>query len=416
MEEQSTPTPNNPTPTPQEPKRSRTQRMAKWTASIIHFFATIPYRRIASKIFSFIGNVMHWLTFRLLLPKKWRNLSKHDIYTIIFKSDTPAGKKFDIWLLILIGLNILVMILDSYEGVSGWFSKVLRVIEWLFTLFFTFEYYLRIYCLKQPKKYVFSFYGIIDFLSIFPAYLGLFFPTAQALSVLRILRALRIFRILKMQKFIDTGLELITAIRNSLYMIIIFMMIVFMVAVILGSVVYSLESSVEDTAFTSIPKGIYWAVVTLTTVGYGDITPQTSAGQVISVIIMLLGYSVIAVPTGIVVGETMVVKTKKHNEQRLTNRNNHEQHPFGGSDVHSDDDSDDESEVLSSIDTPQPKKKSDESPSDSMEMSEEPIPNTLYCKHCGYEESDPSALYCSRCGTRLSNDDTHSWVRDFFRS
>ena len=374
------------------------ERLARLTATIIHFFATIPYRKIARGIVLFLGNTMYWLTFRVLLPKRWRHLTKQQIYTIIFKSDTPAGKKFDIWLLVLIGLNILVMILDSYEAVSGWFSTVLRAIEWLFTLFFTFEYYLRIYCLKHPRKYIFSFYGIIDFLSIFPAYLGLFFPTAQALAVLRILRALRIFRILKMQKFLDTGFELLAAIKRSLYKILIFMMFVFMVAIILGAVVYSLESKVEGTAFTSIPKGIYWAVVTLTTVGYGDITPQTSGGQILSVIIMLLGYSIIAVPTGIIVGETIDTKRKTPRDASLL----------------SPEDSD-EREVLSSLeDDDDPSDAPTEENGDNMDFDDEV--NHLYCMHCGYEESDLTASYCSRCGTRLTNDDTHSWVRDFFRS
>lgn len=417
-------------------KRSFSDQMARMVAIVIHFFLTIPYKKIARNIITRLGSIMNWLTFKVVLPKRLRTLTKHDIFTIIFKSDTPAGKKFDIWILIIIGLNILVMMLDSYEGVSGGFSVTLRVIEWLFTILFTFEYYLRIYCLKKPMRYVFSFFGIIDFLSIFPAYLSLFFPTARALSVLRILRALRIFRILKLDQFLEEGSLLINAIHKSMKRIVIFMMLVFFLAIILGAVVFSLESKVEGTPFTSIPMGIYWAVVTITTVGYGDITPQTPGGQIISVIVMLLGYSIIAIPSGIVVESTMEAKQEADEEKKKRRVLEPGSAPTSNNDD-DDDDDDEANEVLSNIDMRRPAtktantavsneedKKANDSPTptqptqieSAMDISEEPDPDPLFCKHCGYEEHDPTATFCSRCGTRLSKNEQLSWVRTFFRS
>ena len=277
--------------------------------SLLHRFwnwlRDIPYRKIAKDTLAFIGAVMHRALFTVLLPKRWRGITKQQLYTIIFKSDTPAGKKFDIWLLLLIGLNIIVMILESLAGEHRAFAVVMRLVGWLFTILFTFEYYLRIYCLKKPWRYVLSFWGIIDFISIFPAYLSLLLPAASTFSVLRLLRVLRIFRIFKMDRFIRESRFLLNSLKRSSTKILIFMLFVFITAVILGSIMYGIEGE-KNPALNSIPKGIYWAVVTITTVGYGDITPVTSAGQFISLIVMLLGYAIIAVPTGIVAGETIV--------------------------------------------------------------------------------------------------------------
>ena len=266
--------------------------------------ASIPYRDIARKIIAFIGGVLHRTLFTVLLPKKYRSLSKQEIYTIIFKSDTPAGKRFDIWLLILIGANIVTIMLESMAGAAHWFSILMRVIGWGFTILFTFEYYLRIYCLNRPWKYILSLFGIIDFLSIFPAYLSLLLPAASTLSVLRLMRVLRIFRIFKMQRFLDESRFLINALQRSAVKILIFMLFVFVVAVILGATMYGIEGGVNP-AISSIPEGIYWAVVTITTVGYGDIAPVTHTGRFVSLLVMLLGYAIIAVPTGIVAGETI---------------------------------------------------------------------------------------------------------------
>lgn len=291
--------------------------MKELLSRLKHCLSSVNYRSIVKSLVLGLGRVMHYLLFEVLLPKRMRTLTKHDIYVIIFRSDTPAGRRFDVWLLILIVLNILLMIVDSFvfirEG-SLTVHIVMGVLEWSFTLLFTFEYYLRIYCLKQPWRYVLSFYGIIDFLSIFPAYLSLFFPAVHTLTVLRLLRTLRIFRIFKMERFLVEGRRLMNALRRSATRVLIFMMFVFIVAVILGAIMYAVEVDYND-QITSILQGIYWAVVTLTTVGYGDIAPVTPFGRFIAVIVMILGYSIIAVPTGIVAGETI----EEHRRERKNN-------------------------------------------------------------------------------------------------
>lgn len=284
--------------------------------------SAIDYRAWAKKILTTIGDGMHWLLFSVLLPKRFRNLTKQEMYNIIFRADSPAGKKFDVWLLVLIALNLIVLIVDSFPIVRDGSLAVriiMGIVEWGFTLLFTFEFYLRIYCSKHPWKYLFSFYGVIDFISIFPAYLSLFVPATRSLSVLRMLRMLRVFRIFKMRRFLEEGYKLLNALKRSAVKIVIFMMFVFIVAVILGTVVYAIEYE-KNPAISSIPMGIYWAVVTLTTVGYGDIAPVTPLGQFISMVVMVLGYSIIAVPTGIVAGETMEEarrdRDRRHQEEK----------------------------------------------------------------------------------------------------
>ena len=224
----------------------------------------------------------------------------------------------------LIVLNIILLMVDSVSGTTStmtsgahrsWSYVIFKVLEWGFTIVFTFEYYLRVYCLKQPLKYVFSFWGIIDFLSIFPAYLSLFIPATQALTVLRLLRVMRVFRIFKLQRFQSEVFHLLNALRNSFVKILIFMLFVLVAAVILGSLMYSIEGNVNP-AFKSIPSGIYWAVVTMTTVGYGDVAPVTAGGRFLAVAVMLLGYSIIAVPTGIVAGETIAEHRRPKNRRR----------------------------------------------------------------------------------------------------
>ena len=281
--------------------------------------AQIPFREMFLGMVEFIGDVLHRALFTVLLPKRFRALTKQEIFTIIFKSDTPAGKKFDIWLLVMIAANILVIILESLEGTARWFSLTMRGLGWVFTIVFTFEYYLRIYCLKKPARYLFSFYGIIDFLSIAPAWLSLFFPALSSLSVLRLMRMLRIFRIFKMQRFLEESRFLINALQRSAAKILIFMLFVFIMSVILGSTMYGIEGG-KNPAISSIPEGIYWAVVTITTVGYGDIAPVTHTGRFVSILVMLLGYSIIAVPTGIVAGET-IEEHKRERNRRHKNRN-----------------------------------------------------------------------------------------------
>lgn len=302
------------------------QFLAKWIGMLWEKLKTFPYKEKGYAFLAFVGNLLHNILFKFLLPKKYRNVSKRRIYEIIFKSDTPEGKKFDIVLLSLISLNIILLVVDSMLGANntltvslrhGTFSYwLMKSLEWGFTIFFTFEYYLRVYCLKKPWQYALSFYGIIDFISIFPAYLSIFLPATQAFSVFRLLRLLRIFRILNMRRFLKEGKQLLNALRRSLTKIIIFMLFVFIAAVILGTIMYALEGD-KNGDIASIPEGIYWAVVTITTVGYGDISPITPVGRFVSVVVMLLGYAVIAVPSGIVAGET-IASFKSDTEEDFT--------------------------------------------------------------------------------------------------
>lgn len=361
------------------------------------FFMRLNYRKIGKSIVRTTGNFFHWLLFSVLIPKKYRNITKKEIYRIIFKADTPAGKRFDVWLLVLIGLNLLVIMLDSFEAVHSNIRWVLKAIEWLLTIIFTLEYYLRIYCLSKPWKYVFSFYGIIDFLSIMPAYLSLLIPATQTLTVLRVLRTLRIFRIFNMQRFLQESFHLLNAIRRSVTKILIFMLFVFIAAIILGSIIYMFENG-KNPAMSSIPKAIYWAVVTITTVGYGDITPVTPMGQFISTLVMLLGYSIIAVPTGIVVGET-IQEHKAESEKRKAESGETES---GEAEMDVVPDEFNEYEESRMADTK------------TMDAGSEAGPR--FCTHCGHTENDPEARYCRYCGTLLSKTQPSGWINDFFKS
>ncbi len=294
------------------------KQLSETLKSIVDWILHVDYKKLFLDAATFVGDILHRALFDLLLPKKYRTLTKQEIYTIIFKSDTPQGKKFDVLLLITIGLNVLVMMLESLADAPKWFTVSMTVLEWMFTILFTFEFYLRIYCLERPRKYLVSFFGIIDIISIFPAYLSIFLPGASTLSVLRLMRVLRIFRIFKMQKFIDESRFLINSLRRSAIKILVLMIFVFIMAIILGAVMYGIEGG-KNPAISSIPRGVYWAVVTITTVGYGDIAPVTAPGQFISTIVMLLGYSIIAVPTGIVAGDTIEEyrEEKKRKKKKL---------------------------------------------------------------------------------------------------
>lgn len=294
-------------------------RLRKWVDGV-------DWRGVAGGIIGWIGRVMHKVLFEWLMPKKYRGMKKQEIFEIIFKSDTPAGKKFDVWLLVLIVLNIVLLVVDSLTGTTTTMTSgahlsasfiVFKVLEWGFTILFTFEYYLRIYCLKHPMKYVLSFWGVVDFISIFPAYLSLLFPATQALTVLRLLRVMRIFRIFHLSRFQNEVFHLLAALRASAIKIMVFMLFVLVAAVILGTLMFSFESEVNP-AFENILSGVYWAVVTITTVGYGDIAPVTAGGRFLAVLVMLLGYSIIAVPTGIVAGEVYAESKKPDRKQRLT--------------------------------------------------------------------------------------------------
>ncbi|MBC8196618.1 MAG: ion transporter [Candidatus Marinimicrobia bacterium] len=226
---------------------------------------------------------------------------KNNIKTIIFGTDTPLGKLFDIILILLISLSILVVLLDSIGEFRNKYENILNITEVILTLIFTIEYMLRIYCIKKPFNYIFSFYGIIDLLAVIPTYLSLILPGTEVLVVIRVLRVLRVFRILKLAQYINEADLLIKALVASKRKIFIFLFVVMNVVIILGSVMYLIEG--EKAGFTSIPRSIYWAIVTLTTVGYGDISPETNLGQSIAAIIMIIGYCIIAVPTGIVTAE-----------------------------------------------------------------------------------------------------------------
>jgi voltage-gated potassium channel len=226
---------------------------------------------------------------------------RQKIYQIIFEADTPAGKRFDIALLVVIVISIALVMIESIPSVKQIFGKELLSAEWLITILFTAEYLLRIFSSPKPAKYIFSFLGIIDLLAIIPTFLSLLAPDAQALVVIRAIRLLRIYRILKLYHFIRASNLLVLALKRSARKISIFMMFIVILVIMLGSIMYVVEGG--QNGFFSIPLSIYWAVITLTTVGYGDIVPLTDLGKFIASFIMLLGYSILAIPTGIVTVE-----------------------------------------------------------------------------------------------------------------
>jgi voltage-gated potassium channel len=231
------------------------------------------------------------------------NLFRNKLYEIIFKADTPAGKLFDVALIVCILVSVSIVMLDSVDTISKQYHGLFYGLEWFFTALFTVEYLLRMYCVPSKFKYTSSFFGVIDLLSILPTYLGIFIRGVSYLKVIRILRVLRVFRILKLGNHVRQAEVLRKALYASREKIFVFLCFVLTLVVIIGALIYSIEGALEDTGFTSIPKSIYWAIVTLTTVGYGDISPQTGPGQFLAAIVMLLGYSIIAVPTGIVTAQ-----------------------------------------------------------------------------------------------------------------
>lgn len=220
------------------------------------------------------------------------------IFEVIFEADTPAGKLFDVVLIGSILLSVAAVMLDSIASVRAAYGSLLNGAEWLFTILFSIEYVLRIICVRQKRNYIFSFYGIIDFLSIVPTYLSLIMPGTQFLLVIRSLRILRIFRVLKLVQYVEEANFLKQALKASSRKIFVFLFAVLTIVTIMGSLLYMVEGA--ENGFTSIPRSIYWAIVTLTTVGFGDIAPQTPLGQALASFIMVIGYGIIAVPTGIV--------------------------------------------------------------------------------------------------------------------
>jgi voltage-gated potassium channel len=238
-------------------------------------------------------------------PASWRNR----LHDVIYETNTRAGRVFDVSLLLFTVTSTLVVVLDSVPEYHQRFGRSFLQLEWIFTFIFTIEYILRLLVIRRPIRFILSPLGIIDLLAILPSYLSIVVPGAQSLLVLRALRLLRIFRIFKLTHFIDEAQFLTQAIRRSLRKIAIFMLTVVTITIILGSIMYLVEG--EAAGFTSIPTSIYWAVVTITTVGYGDIAPLTALGKFIASVMMLIGYGIIAVPTGILTSEiSNIVRTK----------------------------------------------------------------------------------------------------------
>lgn len=264
---------------------------------------------------------------------------KEKIHEIIFEADTPVGKAFDVALLIIISASVVVVMLESVLPLQERFGRLFDILEWIFTIVFTVEYILRLYSVYRPFKYAISFFGVVDLLSILPTYISLILVGSEYFLIIRILRLLRIFRIFKLGHFIKEGALLVKALRASRARITVFLTFVALLTVLIGSIMYLIEGG-ADSGFTSIPRAIYWAIVTLTTVGYGDITPVTSIGQFFSAAVMILGYAIIAVPTGIVTAE--IIKEGRN------------------------------------------------------------ITNTQACRYCGAEGHDDDALYCKNCGARLN--------------
>ena len=237
---------------------------------------------------------------------------KPRLYNIVSNSDTPAGKAFDISVMIAIVLSLLVAFVETKPEVVGRFKDVLTVMEYVLTFFFTIEYLLRLYCSPSRKGYAFSFFGIIDLLATLPLYLSFipYLSSARYFFILRVFRLIRIFRVLKLFAFINEGYLLMQSIRLSLRKILVYFLFVLILVTILGTLMFMVEGGQPGTQFTDIGTSIYWAIVTLTTVGYGDITPVTLVGRLLSGIVMILGYTIIAVPTGIV-SATMIDETRR---------------------------------------------------------------------------------------------------------
>ncbi|MDI3319491.1 ion transporter [Pinibacter soli] len=274
---------------------------------------------------------------------RWQNW-KYKVYKVIYRSDSFYGKLFDVCLLVAITLSVIVVMLDSVAKIHQRYGDELYILEWFFTILFTIEYILRLICIRKPMAYVTSKIGIIDLLAILPTYVSFFVAGSQYLLVVRALRLLRIFRIFKLWHFMDEGRFLIGAIYASLRKISIFMLFIVILTIIIGSLMYLIEGG--ENGFVSIPQSIYWAVVTITTVGYGDISPATPLGKLLAAMLMLCGYAIIAVPTGIVT-----------TQMAIQNKNNDKAAGKGA--------------------------------------------NKISCNKCGLDEHDGDARYCKRCGEKI---------------
>lgn len=254
------------------------------------------------------------------IRQRWNNFMnnqelKDKLYKIVFGSETEAGKKFDVVLIIAIIVSIFIVMCDSVFRDHIWVMRTFVVLEYLLTIFFTLEYLTRLYCSPKPRAYALSFFGIIDLLSILPMYLGFFLHGARYMLLLRSFRLIRVFRIFKLFNFLEEGHLLLKSITNSLRKMMIFFLFVVIIVICLGTVMFIVESGVPGSQYTDIPTSIYWAVVTMTTVGYGDITPVTSIGRFFSTLVMLLGYTTMAVPPAIITSE--MVKSNKEKVKRV---------------------------------------------------------------------------------------------------
>ncbi|WP_330443436.1 ion transporter [Flavobacterium sp. C4GT6] len=241
------------------------------------------------------------------------------LHVIIYEADTPAGRFFDLALLFVIIISIVAVMLESVTSIRLLHGKELAITEWIITILFTLEYIARIVALKKPLNYIFSFYGIIDLISTLPKYIDVLFPGLGFLISIRALRLLRVFRILKLSQFVGASNQLLTALQKSRVKIAVFLFTVVILCIILGTLMFIIEG--PESGFTNIPISIYWTIVTLTTVGFGDITPVTPLGQFVSVIIMIMGYGIIAVPTGLVTAQFIQERSENSNTQVCPNCN-----------------------------------------------------------------------------------------------
>lgn len=240
---------------------------------------------------------------------------KRKVYETIFEADTKSGKLFDIILLVAILLSVIGVMLESVEEINKEYHNIILAFEWGITILFTIEYFFRIYAVNRPFKYIFSFMGIIDLLAVIPTYLIFIFPAAHSLSVIRSIRLIRVFRVFKLSRYLRGAHTMQIALRSSRPKIIVFLFFVMILVIVLGTLMYIIEGSAHTKGFDDIPNSIYWAIVTLTTVGYGDVFPATAFGKVVASFIMILGYGIIAVPTGIVTAEFSRKKREKVSTQ-----------------------------------------------------------------------------------------------------
>jgi voltage-gated potassium channel len=234
------------------------------------------------------------------------------LHEVIYETDTPAGRFFDASLIAAIVLSVILVMLDSVSWINEDYGRALYSAEWFFTIFFTIEYALRLACVARPAKYATSFFGIVDLMAIIPTYLDLLMPGGRYLLVIRVIRVLRIFRTFKLFEYMNEGMYIVQAMKSSRKKISVFLLTVLTLVVILGSLMYLIEGA--ENGFTSIPRSIYWAIVTMTTVGYGDIAPKTTLGMALASVVMILGYAILAVPTGIVTVEMVHASAQKSSQ------------------------------------------------------------------------------------------------------